>query len=104
MNKFQPLNNYFLIYENYKIFFSALNYNCILCTHYAQSASFPQVLLKIEGLNIFTIEDANKINSNFPHATRNIMMKVQDTGSVNDENVKDAPADFYKTSKEYLNM
>ncbi|CAI6358735.1 unnamed protein product [Macrosiphum euphorbiae] len=71
---------------------------------------------KIEGQNVSTIDAANEINQlqnnldqkqnsyYLPHATRNIMVKLQETGDINEENAKTATSNFYKTSKEYLEV
>ncbi|KAL4126194.1 hypothetical protein QTP88_010420 [Uroleucon formosanum] len=76
--------------------------------------TFHQAVLKIEGQNVSAIDAANEINQlqnnldqkqnscYLPHATRNIMVKLQETGDINKENVKTAASNFYKTSKEYL--
>jgi len=63
---------------------------------------------------VSAIEAANEINQlqnnlfqkqnscYLPHATHNIMVKLQETGDINKGNVKTAASNFYKTSKEYL--
>jgi len=73
---------------------------------HAQSATFHQAVLKIEGQNVSAKDAANKINQlqnnliqkqnacYLPHATRNIMVKLQETGAVNEENAKAAAAIF----------
>jgi len=63
---------------------------------HAQSATFHQAVLKIEGQNVPAIEAANEINQlqnnlnqnqnacYLPHATRNITVKLQETRAVNE--------------------
>jgi hypothetical protein len=81
---------------------------------HAQAATCHQAVLNIEGQNVSAIDASNEINQlqntlnkkqnacYFPHATRNIMVKLLETVAINEENVKSAAAVLYKISKEYL--
>uniref|UniRef100_A0A2S2QEU8 Uncharacterized protein n=1 Tax=Sipha flava TaxID=143950 RepID=A0A2S2QEU8_9HEMI len=118
LKMFQPLKNYFLSIDKcpniLKEFFDNPNSELWLYFMHAQSATFHHAVLKIESQNVSAIDAANEINQlqnnldqkqnscYLPHATRNIMVKLQETGDINKENVRTAASNFYKTSKEYL--
>lgn len=115
---FRPLKNYFLSIDKcpniIKTFFENPSSELWLFFIHAQSATFHQTVLKIEGQTVSAIETAKEINqlkdnlalkqNSFflPHAARNILLKLQKTGVVNEENVKSVAVEFYKISKEYL--
>lgn len=118
LKMFQPLKNYFPSIDKcpniLKEFFENPSSELWLYFMHAQSATFHQAVLNIESQYVSAIDAANEINqlqSNLnqkqnvcylPHTTRNIMAKLQDTGVVNEKNVKTAAAVvFYKTSKEH---
>ncbi|KAL4702859.1 hypothetical protein ACJJTC_018377 [Scirpophaga incertulas] len=81
---------------------------------HAQAASFHEVVLKIEGQNVSAIESAKEINRLrdnlalkentifLPHVVRNLLGKLQEEAAVDQQNVRTAAAEFYKTSREYL--
>lgn len=119
LKMFQPLKTYFLSIDKcptiLKTFFENPSSELWLYFLHAQTAIFHQAVLKIEGQNVSAIESANEINrlrdnlelkenSIFlPHSVRNLLVKLQKTDvAVDEQNVKTAAADFYKTSKEYL--
>ncbi|KAL4719536.1 hypothetical protein ACJJTC_012989 [Scirpophaga incertulas] len=76
--------------------------------------SFHEVVLKIEGQNVSAIESAKEINRLrdnlalkentifLPHVVRNLLGKLQEEAAVDQQNVRTAAAEFYKTSREYL--
>lgn len=82
---------------------------------HAQAATFHEAVLKIEGQNVSAIESAKEINRLrdslalkentifLPHIVRNLLVKLQESeAAVDQQNVRTAAAEFYKTSKEYL--
>ncbi|KAL4703937.1 hypothetical protein ACJJTC_007863 [Scirpophaga incertulas] len=81
---------------------------------HAQAASFHEVVLKIEDQNVSAIESAKEINRLrdnlalkentifLPHVVRNLLGKLQEEAAVDQQNVRTAAAEFYKTSREYL--
>lgn len=116
---FQPLKSYFLSIDKcpniLKMFFDNPSSELWLYFLHAQAATFQQAVLKIEGQNVSAIESAKEINrlrdnlalkenSLFlPHTVRNLLVKLQETdAAIDQQNVKTAAAEFYKTSKEYL--
>lgn len=80
---------------------------------HAQSATFHQAILKIEGQSISAIEamkEINKLKNNLamkqstlflPHSVCILMAKLQETdcSSVDEEQIKTTAAEFYKISK-----
>ncbi|GBP95667.1 hypothetical protein EVAR_67873_1 [Eumeta japonica] len=72
-------------------------------------------MLKIERQNVSAIESAKEINRLrdnltlkentifLPHIVRNLLVKLREIeAAVDQQNVKTAAVEFYKTSKEYL--
>lgn len=118
LKMFQPLKSYFLSIDKcpniLKTFFENPSSELWLYFLHAQAATFHQAVLKIEGQNVSAIESTKEINrlrenlalkesSIFlPHAVRNLMVKIQETDAAAVQKVKSAAAEFYKTSKEYL--
>lgn len=119
LKMFQPLKNYFLSIDKcpniLKTFFENSSSELWLYFLHAQATTFHQAVLKIEGQNVSAIESAKEINrlrdnlalkenSVFlPHTVRNLLVKLQNTdAAVDEQSVKTAAAEFYKTSKEYL--
>lgn len=115
---FQPLKNYFLSIDKcpniLKEFFENPSSEMWLYFLHAQAASFHEVVLKIEGQNVSAIESAKEINRLrdnlalkentifLPHVVRNLLGKLQEEAAVDQQNVRTAAAEFYKTSREYL--
>ena len=82
---------------------------------HAQAATFHEAVLKIEGQNVSAIETAKEINRLrdnlalkentifLPHMVRSLLVKLHETeAAIDEQNVKTAAAEFYRTSKEYL--
>lgn len=120
LKMYQPLKDYFLSIEKcpaiLKNFFENPSSELWLYFIHAQSSSFHQAVLKIEGQNISGIEAASEINKLkdnlsqketaqfLPHAVRGLLVKLKESGYTDtDENfVKTKATEFYKTSREYL--
>ncbi|KAF8766424.1 hypothetical protein HNY73_019489 [Argiope bruennichi] len=82
---------------------------------YAQSASFHQAVLKLEGQTVSAIEAAKEINQLkdnltqkqinqfLPFMVRQLIVKSKDNVTdIDEEFVKRAATEFYQTSREYL--
>lgn len=119
LKMYQPLKNYFLSIEKcpqiLKNFFEDPTSELWLYFLHAQSASFHQAVLKIEGQTLSAIEAAKEIkqlkdglaqketNQFLPFTVRSLMVKLKDSGiNIDDEFVKSTATEFYKTSREYL--
>ncbi|CAI6363854.1 unnamed protein product [Macrosiphum euphorbiae] len=70
LKMFQPLKNYFLSIDKcpniLKEFFENPSSELWLYFMHAQSATFHQAVLKIEGQNVSAIDAANEINTVYP--------------------------------------
>lgn len=116
---FRPLKNYFLSIDKcpniLKTFFEDPSSELWLYFIHAQSATFHQAVLKIEGQSVSAIEATREINQLkdnlrskqrtqfLPHSVRNLILQFQvsDSGCT-EEYVKNVASEFYKTSYEYL--
>ncbi|XP_044741892.1 uncharacterized protein LOC123302864 [Chrysoperla carnea] len=119
LKMYQPLKEYFLSIDKcpklLKDFFEDPTSELWLYFLHAQSASFHQAVLKIEGQTLSAIDVAKEINQLkenliqkqtnqfLPFTVRTLIVKLKDNGSNIDEDfVKRTATEFYKTSSEYL--
>ncbi|XP_047036755.1 protein FAM200B-like [Helicoverpa armigera] len=119
LKMYQPLKNYFLSIEKcpqlLKIFFEDPTSELWFYFLHAQSASFHQAVLKLEGQTVSAIEAAKEINQLkdnliqkqtnqfLPFMVRQLILKLKDSGTnIDEEFVKRTATEFYKTSREYL--
>ncbi|CAL1279908.1 unnamed protein product, partial [Larinioides sclopetarius] len=119
LKMYQPLKNYFLSIEKcpllLKNFFEDPTSELWLYFFFAQSASFHQPVLKLEGQTVSAIEAAKEINQLkdnltqkqtnqfLPFMVRQLIVKSKDNVTdIDEEFVKRATTEFYQTSREYL--
>ncbi|KAK4877006.1 hypothetical protein RN001_009512 [Aquatica leii] len=115
---YQQLKSYFLSFAKcpllLKNFFEDPSSKLWLYLH-AQSASFHQAVLKLEGQTVSAIEAAKEINQLkdnltqkqtnqfLPFTVRQLMVKSKNNGTdIDKEFVKRTATEFCKTSREYL--
>lgn len=120
LKMYEPLKKYFLSIEKCPIilknFFENPSSELWLYFIHAQSASFHQAVLKIEGQNISAIEAATEINQLkknlaqkqatqfLPYTVRTLLTKLKNSFDIDEELVKITASEFYKTCCEYLNQ